>query len=294
MRSSTVPAGRLPDPDVRPIRDEVIALVLARRGDLAQAAIFADVACLEVEAQGSSLHLRMETFAAGSDIHSSQVPQGVHDNEYRPGAVPPAMPTLLVGSRADRVKRAQSLYARAGAVVEVTHNLIALEADDAFLRWEEASIQVPQTREAADAGDKLADDLSRDYRAGLKVKTDEVVTASALAAQTRANIMSICITSCSPWPIWSALRRAVSVRGWSIPFNRRAPFPNRAAASEATGCLRLPSLAFHLPNHNLSAAGRPVARVVTRSLLIGLSETGAGCGRLISRGAMGLIRPHAV
>jgi outer membrane protein TolC len=181
-----VPAGRLPDSDLRPSREEIVGLALARRGDLAQATLFAEVVCLEIEAQGSSMHLKMETFAAGSDIHSSQVPQEFHNGEYRPGAVPPAMPTLLVGSRAERVKHAQSLYARAGAVVEVTRNLIALEAEDAFLRWEEASVQVPQTREAADAGDKLADDLSRDFRAGLKVKTDEVITASALAAQTRA------------------------------------------------------------------------------------------------------------
>ena len=67
--------------------------------------------------------------------------------------------------------------------MEVTRGLVALEAEDAFLRWQEASLQVPPAREAAEAGDKLADDLTRDYTAGLKVRTDEVVTARVLAAQ---------------------------------------------------------------------------------------------------------------
>src|SRR5439155_16543148 len=89
-----VPAGRLPEPQARPDRTEVVAQALARRGDLVQASTFADIICLEVDAQATSLHKRMETFAAAADIHSRSVPQEMHNNEYRPGAVPPEMPTL--------------------------------------------------------------------------------------------------------------------------------------------------------------------------------------------------------
>jgi hypothetical protein len=96
------------------------------------------------------------------------------------------MPTLLAGPRPERVKHAQSLGARAESVVEVTRNLIGLEAEDAFLRWEEAAQQVPPAREAAEAGDKLAEDLSRDFTAGLRVKVEEVVNARVLASQARA------------------------------------------------------------------------------------------------------------
>jgi outer membrane protein TolC len=181
-----VPAGRLSDSDAHPSREEILALALTRRGELVQASIFAQVTCLEVEAQEASMLRRVETFAAGSDIHSTQVAQGFHNGEYRPGATPPAMPTLLVGSRANRVKHAESFHARAEATLEVTRNLITLEAEDAFLRWEEAALQVPPSREAAEAGDKVADDLTRDYTANLKVRTDEVVTARVLAAQSRA------------------------------------------------------------------------------------------------------------
>jgi outer membrane protein TolC len=181
-----VAPGRLPDPDLHPSREEILALALTRRGDLVQSGIFAQLTCLEVEAQGTSLLKRMDTFAAGADIHSSQVPQRIRNGEYRPGAIPPAMPTLLVGSRAERIKHAESLHARAEAALEAARNLIALEADDAFLRWEEAALQVPPARQAADAADKLADDLTRDYNANLKVRTEEVVTARVLAAQSRA------------------------------------------------------------------------------------------------------------
>jgi outer membrane protein TolC len=181
-----VPAGRLPVPEARPDRDEVVRAALARRGDLIQANVFAQVACLEVEAQATSILQRMQTFAAGSDIHARQVPQGLRDGEYRPGAVPPEMPTLLAGSRLERVKHAQSLSDRARAVAEVTRNLVTLEAEDAFLRWEEAAQQARQAREAADAGDKLADGLSKDHAAGLKVTLEGVINAQVLASQARS------------------------------------------------------------------------------------------------------------
>ena len=186
--SLDVPAGRLPEPEpeARPIRSEVVSAALARRGELVQAGVFAQVACLEVEAQGTSIHPRMQTFAAGSDVHATQVPQGVRNTDYRPGGVPLEMPTLLVGSRPERVKHAQDLSARAEAVLEATRKLVALEAADAFLRWEEAEQQARQARKAAEVGEKLADDLSKDFRAGLKVKVEEVVGARVLAAEARS------------------------------------------------------------------------------------------------------------
>jgi outer membrane protein TolC len=84
------------------------------------------------------------------------------------------------------MQHAQDLSARAAAAVEATRNLIALEAADAFLRWEQAAEQVRQARAAAEEGDKLADELGKDFAAGLKVKIDEVLTARVLAAQARS------------------------------------------------------------------------------------------------------------
>jgi outer membrane protein TolC len=182
-----VSVGHLPDPGARPMKDEVIAAALARRGDLVQAGVFAQVACLEVEAQGTSWLRRKDTFAAGADIHAKLVPPESHNGEFRPGALAPEMPVVMFGTRTERVQRAEALHERAEAVVAVTRNLITLEAEDAFLRWEEASQQVPQARDAADAADQAADDLTRDYTAGLKVRTEEVINARVLAAQSRAS-----------------------------------------------------------------------------------------------------------
>jgi outer membrane protein TolC len=181
-----VVAGKLPEVNAKLNLDEVLAGTLARRPELAQVGIFSEVTCLEVDAQAASLRKRMETFAAGSDIHSRPVPLGDHNEEYKPGGILPEMPTLLVGSRPERVKHARDLHARAEAVVEGTRNLVALEAEDAFLRWEEATLQVSAAREAADAGDQLADDLTKDFTSGQKVRVEEVVNARVLGSQARS------------------------------------------------------------------------------------------------------------
>jgi outer membrane protein TolC len=181
-----VPAGPLPEPTARPDREEVVAQALARRGDMVSAGVMAEVTCLEVQAQSVSLHKRVSTFAAGSDIHARPIAQGVSDTVYRPGAVPPEMPTLLIGSRCDRVNRARDLNARATAAAEVTRNLIALEAEDAFLHWQEAATAAPLAQQAASAGDQLAGDLTRDFTARLKVRVEDVVNAHVLASQARS------------------------------------------------------------------------------------------------------------
>ena len=181
-----VPSAPLPVSDAHPNRDDVVAAALARRGELVQASVFVDLTCLEVEAQGTDMHQRMQTFAAGADVHGHSIPQEIPEPEYRPGAVPPEMPAMLVGSRSERMQHARSLNARAVAALETARNLTALEARDAFLRWEEASVAVHQAHEAAEAGDKLADDQSKQLTAGLKVKIEDVVSAHVLAAQARS------------------------------------------------------------------------------------------------------------
>jgi outer membrane protein TolC len=181
-----VPEGRLPVLNAHPDRHDVVAQALARRGELVQAGIFSEETCLEVEAQATSLRKRVETFAAGADIHSRQIPQGEHNDDYRPGGITPEMPTLLAGCRHDRVRHARDLHARAESMVEGTRNLIALEAEDAFLRWEEASQEVAAARDAVTAGDQLADDLDKDFTAKANVRVDEVVSARVLASQARS------------------------------------------------------------------------------------------------------------
>lgn len=181
-----VPPGRLTEPTANPNRDEVLTAALSKRGDLLQVSIFAQLTCLEVDAQKTGWLTRMQTFAAGSDIHATPVPQGSNGTEYRPAAVPPEMPNMLVGSRAERIKQAQTLVGRAESVIETTRNLITVEVEDAFLRWEAASKQTKEAKAAAEAGDTMAEDLRKDFAAGLKVKVEEVVSSRVLAAQARS------------------------------------------------------------------------------------------------------------
>jgi outer membrane protein TolC len=181
-----VPRRRLGEPAARPNRDEVLAQALARRGEIVQASLFAQVVCLEAAAQATSCRKRMETFAAGADLHAHEVPPTQRNNEYRPGATPPKMPAVLVGPRAERVRRAQSLCARAEAGLAQARNLVALEAEDAFLRWEASSGQAARAKEAVQAGEKLAADLNEDFRAEFKVRVEDMVNAQVLASQARA------------------------------------------------------------------------------------------------------------
>src|SRR5262249_41750858 len=98
-----VPHVNLPEPNLRLCCGEIVAWALARRGDLVQANTLVEVTGLEIEAQGTTHHPRKDTFASGADIHAQQVPQALHDSDYRPGGELPEMPNTLVGSRSDRM-----------------------------------------------------------------------------------------------------------------------------------------------------------------------------------------------
>jgi outer membrane protein TolC len=70
-------------------RDQVIALALAQRGELVQAANAAQVTDLEVSAQEAKRLPSQRTFASGSDLHAQPVPTGSYDDNYRPAPTAP-------------------------------------------------------------------------------------------------------------------------------------------------------------------------------------------------------------
>jgi outer membrane protein TolC len=167
-------------------KEDIVSLALARRGEVVQACTTAEVSTLEVDAQRTSCRPTFHTFASGVDIHARTIPQGTSDGDYRPGAIGPEMPVTMAGSRGARMDRARDLSARADAVVAKTRNLITLEAEDAYLRWQETSERVPQLREANEKGSKLADDTRNDFVGGQKVNVEEVLTNQVLGAQVKA------------------------------------------------------------------------------------------------------------
>jgi len=78
------------------------------------------------------------------------------------------------------------LSARAAAVVDKTRNLIALEAEDMYYKWEEAARKLPQGQTAEQAGNRLAKNTRDDFRASQRVKIEDILTNEALAAQAAA------------------------------------------------------------------------------------------------------------
>jgi outer membrane protein TolC len=126
------------------------------------------------------------TFASGADIHADPVPAGSRNGEYHPGAVGPEMPVELAGSRSMRMERARDLSGRAAAVAEKAENLVALEAEDTYLRWRQAVDQVAVLRTAAESGKKLADNTREAFRGGQKVTVEDVLTNGAVSAQARS------------------------------------------------------------------------------------------------------------
>jgi outer membrane protein TolC len=182
-----VALDKLPELD-RPVnRHDIIHLALSRRPEMTQAAVNAEVTSLEVEAQGRSRKHKNITAAAVVDLHAQPIPQGSSDGEYRPGAVGPEMPTTLVGNKRYRQERASDFAARAAAIVDKTRNLLILEAEDAFLKWKEASVKVGKAREAATGSDQLAKRTLEDFKAlGEAVEYKEVLEAQVLAGQAGA------------------------------------------------------------------------------------------------------------
>ena len=147
-------------------REYVVQLALERRPELALAAAGVDAFRLEVYAQGR-LHFRraVPTLAAGEDIHAQEVPSAVRTlKDYRPGALPPEMPTQLVGTKYDRVSRAMAFSQRAEDVYEKARNLIVLEAETVFLDLELASERLTQTREKNENGRFIRNYVTENFR----------------------------------------------------------------------------------------------------------------------------------
>ncbi|HKI31842.1 MAG TPA: TolC family protein [Gemmataceae bacterium] len=179
-------------PDLGPIvcRDDVLALALARRGEIVQAMSATEITALEVKAQASNwLAPSFRTYASGSDIHVQPPPLPSRGSEYNPGGLGPEMPVNFAGKRADRVEQAHALSARANAVLDKTRGLVVLEADNAFHMWQETATRLPTMRDAYQSQRKVADDYSRDAKIqALKRNYLEVTTSVKEAYQRRLDV----------------------------------------------------------------------------------------------------------
>ena len=144
---------------------QVIDMALDRRPELALAAAAADAFRLEVYAQGQLRFRRTApTLAAASDLHSRLLPTASRDpgQDYRPEPISPEMPPQVVGSKADRVARVLACSHRADMLYEKARNLMVLEAEKAFIDFDEAAKNLAITKE----GFTAAKDLMERIREG--------------------------------------------------------------------------------------------------------------------------------
>ncbi|MBX9626700.1 MAG: TolC family protein [Gemmataceae bacterium] len=169
-------------------KEMVVEMALCRRPELALAAAGVDVFRLEVFAQDAiRVRRTVPTFASGSDIHARMVPAGSRDpgSDYRPEPILPEMPVQVVGSREDRVARVGWYSQRTEAFFEKTRNLVVLDAEIAFFRFELAAEQVgvgKDQRQTADEQMSLVQKLFADPRA----PKEQLAALYAQAARAQA------------------------------------------------------------------------------------------------------------
>jgi outer membrane protein TolC len=173
----------MPVPTVKPVKEEIVALAVSRRGELVQAMVAADVTRLEICAQDAiKMKPIARTFASSSDIHAKSVPTGLSNGEYRPGAMGVEMPANVAGNRQARVEQVQDYAARAEAVVVKTRNLITLEAENAFDMWQEAERQVEANRDAARLSKSLSDRMRNNIA---NIKKEDILQIDVIAGQAQ-------------------------------------------------------------------------------------------------------------
>ena len=96
------------------------------------------------------------------------------------------MPTTLVGRRDDRVARAEDFNMRAGAVVDKTYNLVALETENYYLKWLDARDRVKQLAAVQPKAQSLAQTIDKRLQDG-NASGEEYIRATTTLDQIRAS-----------------------------------------------------------------------------------------------------------
>jgi outer membrane protein TolC len=167
--------------------EKAVRVALGNRADYQQAQLFAEIVCLEIDAQKLTVQPYARTFAATADIHAPVLPATVIDGDYRPGPVGPEMPVYLAGSCSARTERASLLHERALAVVEKAGGLIALQVTEACERLHQEAKQVELLRQASKQATKARERSEEAYRND-QLKTDVMLTAQVIDSQTKAQL----------------------------------------------------------------------------------------------------------
>ncbi|CAN5456036.1 hypothetical protein BH11PLA2_BH11PLA2_32050 [soil metagenome] len=166
--------------------EQVVQLAKQRRPELAMASAGVDAFRLEVCAQNAvKYRQKVPTLASGSDLHSRLVPLPHRNGEYRPGALAPEMPGVLVGSKDDRVSRAQDIALRQDALFDKTQQLVALEATNSYFNWQAATAKMAIAKIRFENGK----DIAKKSREGAANSKDQegLIRTEALAGKAQAD-----------------------------------------------------------------------------------------------------------
>jgi outer membrane protein TolC len=181
-----VAEGNLPEPLLGVNKRQIIDLAVSLRGEVGQAQSAVCITRLEVQAQEATWRVKRPTSAAGGDMHARPIPTGSFGDDYKPGAIGLDFPTLFVGPREDRVQRACQTSMRAEAALEKARNLVALEAEDAFLKWEEAITKIEKYKKSSSETEVAAKRAISALESGVIQSYRDVLEILALGAQTQA------------------------------------------------------------------------------------------------------------
>ena len=184
----TVAEGKLPEPLPGVNKDQIIRLAISLRGEVQQAQSAAYITRLEVQAQAATRMVMGSSAARGGDMHVKPIPTGSFGDDYKPGAIGLDFPSLFVGPRETRMQRACELSGRSDAAAEKARNLVALDAEDAFLRWEEAFAKMGRYSKGAAAGDALGKRAISALESGVIQSYRDVLEILILVAQNQAHL----------------------------------------------------------------------------------------------------------
>jgi outer membrane protein TolC len=166
---------------------ELIAAAIANRGEMIQANAASRVTDLEVQAQNRIRGWQGRTFASGADIHTQAIPFSIFNTDYRPGAIGLEMPPFLAGRKRDREQRARDLNDRAAAVVEKTNNLVSLDVEAQFLKWQEAVEDIRDLKGIYDTAQKLPGKVEKLVQ-GKDLTSTQIVQANLTAIMVRTQL----------------------------------------------------------------------------------------------------------
>jgi outer membrane protein TolC len=169
-------------------KDEIVRLAQCYRGEVAMAQHGVAISQLEMQAQAAMRRVKRPTAAAAGDVHSRPVPTGSFGDDYKPGAIGFDFPTLFVGPREIRVQRAAEVTNRSAAAADKAKNLVTLEAEDTYYRWEETVQKIAKFTQAAKDAEELGKRASSALESGVIQSYRDVLEILVLGAQIRANL----------------------------------------------------------------------------------------------------------